>query len=177
MVFCLIVEADPAGKSQLVETAPRKDEDLYPVALPDLQNGRYRIAVGLARITSATSPAQETAPLDNAGTRKVRALGRVDQDSGPASPFPHRPHGSIRTTPSATTHSPCSECSPLPLTMSENTRSIMAAWFREAHKPRAKKGVMIVSGSGFDPSRQGASSAGRLARPALPTSLKGRGIS
>ena len=63
----MIVEADPEGRSQLKRNSQQEDENQNRVALLFFQDGRSRIVVGSARITSAAVTAQETAPFDNAG--------------------------------------------------------------------------------------------------------------
>ena len=67
------------------------------MALLVFLNGRYRIAIGSARITNIVAPAHETAPVDNAGTKTVWAYGQMDHRTRPrfamSAPSPTVPVG------------------------------------------------------------------------------------
>jgi len=80
--FLLDRGSRPRRQKAIRRNSSTEDENQKKVALLVFLNGRYRIALGSARLGSARiaggdASVQKTALLDNTGTRTVWAHGRV----------------------------------------------------------------------------------------------------
>ena len=115
MVFRLIVEADPKGKSQSGETAQRRTRTRTKWPCSCFRNGQYRAAPGSVaarRVGSQAPPSPRRRRLRSTTLEQARSGRTVEwiMPSGPVSTRPQRPNCERRTVTVCWTRSTKSEC-------------------------------------------------------------------
>ena len=115
MVFRLIVEADPEGKSQSGETAQRRARTRTKWPCSCFRNGRYRIASGsipARRAGSQSPPSPRRRRLRSTTLEQTRSGPEIEwiMPSGPASTSPQPSYGERRTAAVCSTRSMKSKC-------------------------------------------------------------------